>query len=286
MDHRTVMQSLEDIGATRLRQADLGDGLGLAQWQNRQGRRIAYAAPGHHTISLYLGGAVRRLGQGSGVGSTGVLCLVPAEGESYWQVVEDTEFCHLYISRERFQRFAAEVFDRDGRTLTLPDRSFLQDPLVAEVVNRAILPNDWSERGNRLLLEQAGNFILTSVLRTHGSAPRPDGGPLTGGLAPHVLRRVQDAVETDPGADHSIDALAALAGLSPYHFARMFRISTGQTPHRWVLEQRLIQARDRLTGGGQSITALAAELGFSSPAHFAARFRARFGLTPSALRPD
>lgn len=284
MEKQTVIDALSAVGARLLRQVDLGGGLSLAQWRNNPGSRITYSDPGHHTISLYLDGSVRRLDGSLGVGSTGALCLLPAEGESFWQVVQATEFVHLYVSRARYQRFAAEVFDRDARSLTLPDRSFMADPFVAEVINRAILPQDWGQRASRLMMAQAGDLILTDLMRKHGPVRNAAAPAVTGGLAPHVLRRVQDLIDSDPAADLSIDRLAQAAGLSPYHFARMFRLSTGQTPHRHVMERRLLAARTALADGRQSMTEIAADCGFSSPAHFAAQFKARFGVSPSTLR--
>jgi AraC family transcriptional regulator len=284
METRPVALALSDAGAELRRQVDLGGGLALAHWRNFPNNRILYHDPGHHTISLYLDGTVRRTDAGNtGVGSTGAICLVPAEGESAWHTLTDVQFCHLYISRARFQRLATEIFDRDARTLTLPDKSFVADPLVAEIINRAILPNDWADRTNRLLLGQAADLILTEVLRKNGPV-RQSGLAVAGGLSPHVLRRIRDLIDADLAGDLSLDRLALEAGLSPYHFARMFKVSTGETPHRFVQERRLTLARDRLREGARSITEIAMASGFSTPAHFAASFKARFGVSPSALR--
>jgi AraC family transcriptional regulator len=82
----------------------------------------------------------------------------------------------------------------------------------------------------------------------------------------------------------TLDALAAAVNLSPYHFARAFRATTGMTPHAFVTEQRLIVARDLLLRGDASVTEVAFSVGFSNVSHFRRLFRQRYGLTPAGLR--
>ena len=78
--------------------------------------------------------------------------------------------------------------------------------------------------------------------------------------------------------------LASLAGMSTYHFARVFKAHTGLSVHQFVLECRLEGARARLAGSPLAISAIAAETGFSSQSHLTTAFKRRFGLTPKAYR--
>ena len=78
--------------------------------------------------------------------------------------------------------------------------------------------------------------------------------------------------------------LAAEAALSDYHFARMFRQSTGQSPHQYVMIKRMNMAEQLLLNTSLSLTAIAEECGFSSLSHFSNRFRAHFGQSPSVYR--
>ena len=78
--------------------------------------------------------------------------------------------------------------------------------------------------------------------------------------------------------------LALLAGLSEFHFARMFKQSMGMAPHQYVMNARLIRAEQLLKTTGMEITAIALECGFSSTSHFSNRFKSVRGMTPTALR--
>src|SRR3546814_9953638 len=73
--------------------------------------------------------------------------------------------------------------------------------------------------------------------------------PRRGGLAPAVLRRVIDFAEANLGSALAIGDLAEVAGLSPYHFARMFKRSTGESPHGFVLRRRIERAKALLGQG-------------------------------------
>jgi transcriptional regulator GlxA family with amidase domain len=78
------------------------------------------------------------------------------------------------------------------------------------------------------------------------------------------LREVQRLVVEDVAGDHSVEAMAARAHMSPRHFARAFRAETGMTPARFVERVRLEAARRMLEDGSQPIGAVAAACGFGS----------------------
>lgn len=96
-------------------------------------------------------------------------------------------------------------------------------------------------------------------------------------------RRVDGARHTlddDYASDHTLAHLARDAGMSPFHFARVFRELTGLPPHRYLLQRRLRAAANRLRGGA-SVTDACFAVGFSSLSHFIHAFRRQFGVVPS-----
>jgi AraC family transcriptional regulator len=95
---------------------------------------------------------------------------------------------------------------------------------------------------------------------------------------------VRDHIHGHLGEPLSLCGLAAVAGLSPRYFAVAFRRSTGVTPHQFVLQQRVAEARRRLTQRDASIAEVAAELGFASQSHFTDVFRRMVGTTPTGYR--
>jgi AraC family transcriptional regulator len=72
--------------------------------------------------------------------------------------------------------------------------------------------------------------------------------------------------------------------MSPYHFARLFKRSTGVPPHRFVIRQRIVHARAILATRGLSVAQISRMVGFRTPSHFSAVFRRATGLTPNRYR--
>lgn len=98
-----------------------------------------------------------------------------------------------------------------------------------------------------------------------------------------VLREVVDLVSADPSLDHTTTSLAAAAGVTPRHLARLFRAELGTSPARLVEDARLDRARS-LLDAGHSVTWAAAAAGFGSPETMRRRFLARLGASPSQYR--
>ena len=107
---------------------------------------------------------------------------------------------------------------------------------------------------------------------------------IRGGLPPRALRRVRDFIETHLEETISIQALADIAGLSMFHFARAFKQSEGVTPHEYLVHCRVRRAKDLLTGSKLPLSEIALASGFSDQSHLARRFREHVGVTPSSYR--
>jgi transcriptional regulator GlxA family with amidase domain len=107
---------------------------------------------------------------------------------------------------------------------------------------------------------------------------------IRGGLPPHALRRVREFIEIHLAENISIQALATVAGLSMYHFARAFKQSAGMTPHDYLVQCRVRRAQDLLATTDLPLSEIALASGFADQSHCARRFRERVGTTPSSYR--
>ncbi|MFM0736130.1 GyrI-like domain-containing protein [Paraburkholderia xenovorans] len=100
-------------------------------------------------------------------------------------------------------------------------------------------------------------------------------------------RRIARVIETillEPGAPHTLESLADVAHLSPYHFHRIYRALAGESVVETVQRLRLAQAAQRLTDATPSVTVVAHDAGYNSPQAFARAFRGFTGVTPSEFR--
>jgi AraC family transcriptional regulator len=108
--------------------------------------------------------------------------------------------------------------------------------------------------------------------------------PLTGGLPKLRLRRVLEYIHGNLEHDIHLDELAAAAGLSSFHFAKLFKQSTGVTPHQYVLQRRLERAKELLRNPEISLTQASLQSGFADQSHLTNVFRRFVGVTPSRFR--
>ena len=107
-----------------------------------------------------------------------------------------------------------------------------------------------------------------------------------GGLPNRQLRRVVEHITSNLSEDNSLETLAELAEVSPFHFCRSFRQSTGQSPHRYLLGLRIEEAQRLLKKTGLAISEIAKRLGFSDQSHFTLVFRKLVGTTPARWRAN
>ena len=97
-------------------------------------------------------------------------------------------------------------------------------------------------------------------------------------------RRVTEYIQQNLDKDLTLAALADVVYMSTYHFARLFKGSTGVPPHRFVVGQRIARARGVLATPERSIAEIARLVGFRTPSHFTTGFRHVLGITPGAYR--
>jgi AraC-like DNA-binding protein len=118
-----------------------------------------------------------------------------------------------------------------------------------------------------------------AVLRRQMPAPTHRGG-----LPPGAMRRVHDHVDAHLSESIDLAELSAIAGLSIFHFARQFKLSTGVAPHHYLVRRRIERARDMLVGTELSLSDVAFATGFSDQSHLTRHFRQIVGMTPGQFR--
>lgn len=172
------------------------------------------------------------------------------------------------------------VADRAGLERSrLRPAAMRRDSFVGEVARTLGEAAESGGAGRELLAESLGTALAVHLLREYdheGPPTRPVG------LRDEALRRVTDHIEARLDGDLSVASLAAVAGLSPHHFLRLFRASTGTTPRQYVIHRRVERA-GRLLADGCDIAQAAARAGFSGQSHLHRHVRRLLGVTPGEL---
>jgi AraC family transcriptional regulator len=137
----------------------------------------------------------------------------------------------------------------------------------------------------QLFLDSVEQAMAVALVNGHAVRHRPV-QISRGGLGPARLRRIRELVHAKLEDELSLDEMAQSVGLSTAHFARMFRKSTGQTPHQFVLRHRLKRARALLRAPDARVLDVAVACGFKTQQHFAQVFRDVCGISPTEYRQD
>ncbi|SDT88584.1 AraC-type DNA-binding protein [Pseudomonas orientalis] len=129
------------------------------------------------------------------------------------------------------------------------------------------------ERSHRLRI-----FVMA---RLEQYAPRLSA---TGGLCPRRERIAKQLILANLGESLSITELAQACALSRSHFSRAFKCSTGVSPQEWIRRQRILRAKELITGSSLSLTQISLECGFCDQAHFCHMFTRSEGVNPMTWR--
>ncbi|GAA4624922.1 hypothetical protein GCM10023196_027050 [Actinoallomurus vinaceus] len=120
--------------------------------------------------------------------------------------------------------------------------------------------------------------MVTTAERARGTAKTPDLAVL------RRLRLAKDLMDRDWSEPLNLDAVAAHAGYSRYHFVRRFRDAYGETPGLYLTRRRIERAQDLLRSANLTVTEICMLVGFTSLGTFCTRFRRQVGMTPSEFR--
>jgi AraC family transcriptional regulator len=208
----------------------------------------------------------------------GEVVVVPPNCAMYFRTSGPGHNLHMSIKPELLMRAAGS--DRQGPAARLRNCFGEQDAVIAGM-GRVLLdyvkaPGDRS----RGFLDSAGTALAVRLLERFAQEAAPQAGRLS--LA--QLARIDDYLNSELDGRVSLEAMAALAGMSAYAFHRAFKATTGVPPLRYSLQLRMRRARALVEGSRKPIGDIGAEVGFTDLAHFSTTFRKHWGAAPSALR--
>jgi AraC family transcriptional regulator len=214
----------------------------------------------------------------------GSIILVPAgtPGRVRWSGGFD--WLHIYLEPGLVARVAAEAFGLDPARLTVPPLDNLDLPhlrVAIGVVDAELISGG---AGGPLAAESLANVLAVHLIR-HCLAPRRPQRGHDGVLPRGRLRAVAEYIEGHLDAAPTLGQMAAVARLSPYHFARQFKAATGLPPHQYVIRRRVERAKHLLQAETSlSLAEVAAHAGFSDQSQLCHHFKRLVGVTPGWFR--
>jgi AraC family transcriptional regulator len=209
------------------------------------------------------------------------LSFVPAGHRFYgWQTPRVlTRVTYFYIDLQD------PLFDMDSgiACATISPRLFFFDQAVWDTASKLKAEIGSSNPCSRPYAEALSLVLMHELIRlerTASAAVRP----LRGGLPAWQQKRVMEFIEAHLAEEISLAALAEVADLSLFHFARAFTQSFGVPPHRYHMTRRMDRAKSLLQKPAFSVTQIGIQIGFRETSSFTKAFRRFTGLTPTDYR--
>ncbi len=212
----------------------------------------------------------------------GDIYLLPKGEESEWRAQESCNLLHLYPTSALLASVALQVADTDPQRVEFVPGVQLRDPLIHQIGLALLETLRTNAPLDGIYVESLSQVLAVHMLRKYATFSTPIAEP-TGGMANITLQRALEYIDANLAHDLSLDTIAAVAGMSPYHFTRLFKQSVGQPLHQYVTHQRLDEARRLLLAGRHTIAEVAVLTGFADQSHLHRHFRAAYGTTPGAL---
>jgi AraC family transcriptional regulator len=214
----------------------------------------------------------------------GSISVIPAGSPVRWRWSGPKDSLHVYLEPRLVARIAAESFGLDPARVVVPPLDGLDLPHLRAARQAVDAELTAVGGGGELAAESLANVLAVHLIR-HVSAPRRPARDPDGTLPRRRLRAVVEYVEDHLDASLTLEELAAVAHVSPYHFARQFRAATGLPPYQFVIARRVERARQILQQDGDlPLARVASRSGFSDQSQFSRHFKRLVGVTPSRFR--
>ena len=137
--------------------------------------------------------------------------------------------------------------------------------------------------GGRLRAEAILTLLLTDVFQT---LDKQVNVPLGNTLNQSKVSLIEEYIDAHLDEKIGIEDLAELAGISSFHFAKLFKVATGLSPHQFVMQHRVKRAQQLLQNQSLSLAQVSFDVGFSSQSHMSDVFKKLIGVTPGRYRKD
>lgn len=260
----------------------------VVEYYHHPANQLASPPLSHHLITLNCGRPyplVQRLNGRvyEGQIAEGDIILTPANRPTEWFWDNEVDVLHLCIEPASLSKIAAETIEVDAARVEILNCFAASDPQIQHV-GRSLLAELKSEKlGSRLYAESLTNVLAVHLIRDYSTIEQTV-RQYSGGLSKSKLQRAIAYIQEHLERDLSLDEIAAEVNLSSYHFARLFKQSTGFAPHQYQIRCRVERAKELLQKREMAIADIATRLGFYDQSHLNRHFKRIVGVSPKAMQ--
>ncbi len=221
----------------------------------------------------------------TGLYGKGDLSITPAKTPFFARWDSDDHYLQIRIASRFIQNVSSEALTMNPDRLELLPEFRTRDPHLESIGMLLLAELKQENLGGRLYIESLANVLAVHLLRQYAAA-KPRLTMYEGGLPQRQLLQVLEYIHESLDQDVKLADLAALLGMSQFHFSHLFKQSIGTAPYQYLLQQRIERAKQLLKQTDQSIMDIALTCGFNSHSHLSKQFRQLTGITPTAYRAN
>ncbi|HEY4343574.1 MAG TPA: AraC family transcriptional regulator [Parvibaculum sp.] len=212
----------------------------------------------------------------------GEFSILPAGRKSRWHGLAPAHL-DIRVDPDRMNEMATELRRAGERQFEFADAPRLRDPIIEHIgaIFRAEL-NRASHPAQDMLIDSMAVALCAHLLRSYTNAVGIEERS-TASVDVAAIGRAINYIEDNPDRIISLRELAGAAGLSRFHFSRVFKQHLGVSPARYVERTRIEQAKALIVNAEMSLANIAQAVGFADQSHFSRRFRFHEGRTPAAF---
>jgi AraC family transcriptional regulator len=189
----------------------------------------------------------------------------------------------FYLPRAALDAIADDANAPRIRDLSYEPGAGVKDLTISGLGSLLLPAVRYPDQANRLFVDHVLLAVGVHVTQTYGDM-RPKSRPAQGGLAPWQERRAREILRANIKHGVTLKEVAQECGLSVGYFSHAFRRTLGVTPHRWLIEQRVVLSKEKLRDDELSLSDVAAQCGFSDQSHLTRAFRQTVGVSPGVWR--
>jgi AraC family transcriptional regulator len=215
----------------------------------------------------------------------GDVAFLPAEAPTMLRLGKD--------DRNQLLSYSYLVFETDylaelalsngiGRPLDFIPAFATPDPVLHEITAALASAPGIKDPAANLFVESLFNAAAARILYNYAEVRYPLSGPPR--LTDYQVRAAIDYIQDHVRDSLDLNSISRVAGISEFHFARLFKAATGATPFQFVTQVRMARAKELLRKTRLPISEIAERVGYQKPSHFSDRFRAVSGCGPDAYR--
>jgi AraC family transcriptional regulator len=205
-----------------------------------------------------------------------------ATGELVWVSCQEPPVspCHTVHPTLLVHALSGSVL---GERVIIIPALHAQDPLLHHIALVLQATVDAESTADQMYAEVLVGALAVHFLRRYATA-QPAQRAVSGGLAPYKLQRTLAYIHAHLDQALSLPTLAAVAQMSPTHFAHLFKHATGLAPHQYVSRCRIERAKRLLADTDLPLIEIGPQVGCADQSHFSALFRRHVAMTPKTYR--